>query len=53
MISVVIPSYRSPKYLDICLSSLFEGSPVLLSILTKLSPEGTLNGILFLLVLEF
>ena len=25
MISVVIPSYRSPKYLDICLYSLFEG----------------------------
>ena len=25
MISVVIPSYRSPQYLDICLSSLFEG----------------------------
>ena len=28
MISVVIPSYRSPKYLDICLSSLFEGQTI-------------------------
>jgi len=25
MISVIIPSYRSSKYLDLCLHSLFEG----------------------------
>ena len=25
MISVVVPSYRSPRYLDICLDSLLDG----------------------------
>ena len=35
------------------LSLSLEGSPVLLFIVTKLKPDGTLKGILFGLVLDF
>ena len=38
---------------SIILSELLEGSPVLLSIVTKLNPDGTLKGVLFSLVLAF
>ena len=52
LISSFVQGSDPSKNASIILSLSLEGSPVLLSIVTKLKPEGTLKGILFLFVLD-